>query len=164
VLVTLGGESDTERLNEIVAIVSSVMPDAAIDLAVGPFAPVPVSQSLHVHLHQGVPSLRALLLNTDIAVTGSGMTLYECLATGTPVVGMCLADNQRPNFEELGRAGLIVQGEPDLKHALTRVAGDRPLRETLSKRGKGVVDGGGAVRVATALLHAIRHAASRRAG
>jgi spore coat polysaccharide biosynthesis predicted glycosyltransferase SpsG len=162
VLVTLGGEGDAERPNEVVTIVGSVVPGATIDLVVGPFAAVPVSHGHQVHLHRGVSSLRMLLLNADIAVTGSGMTLYECLATGTPAVALCLADNQRPNFEEMARPGLIVQGEPDLKQAFEKLVGDLSLRETLSRRGKDVVDGGGALRVATALLHATHRTASQR--
>lgn len=164
VLVTLGGEGDAEQLSEVVTIVGSVTPEAAIDLVVGPFASAPADHGHRVVLHRGVSSLRAFLLNADIAVTGSGMTLYECLAAGTPSVGLCLADNQRPNFEELARAGLILQDEPDLKQALEKMAGDLSLRETLSRNGRATVDGGGALRVATALLHATNRAPSQRVG
>src|SRR3990170_2242854 len=81
-------------------------PAAAIDLVLGPGAPAVAGAGEGVTVHRGLDSLRRLMLEADLAVTGGGTTLYECLATGTPVVGMCLADNQRPNIEELGGAGL----------------------------------------------------------
>jgi spore coat polysaccharide biosynthesis predicted glycosyltransferase SpsG len=94
------------------------------------------------------------MLEADLAVTAAGMTLYECLASGTPVVATCLADNQRPNFEALSRAGLIMRGEPLLSKAVLRLAEDAALREALSARGREVVDGKGAPRVAAEILRA----------
>ena len=60
---------------------------------------------------------------------------------------MCLADNQRPNIDELGAAGLILKGEPSLETALGGLAGDPSLRRAMSARGREVVDGRGAARV-----------------
>jgi spore coat polysaccharide biosynthesis predicted glycosyltransferase SpsG len=82
------------------------------------------------------------------------MTLYEGLASGTPVVGLCLAANQRANVDELCAAGIILGGAPSLEAALQRAAGDLALRRALSARGRRLVDGRGASRVADEVARA----------
>ena len=139
VLVALGAAA---------AAVRRVLPDAALDLAVGPFSPAPAETPEGASVHRGPRSLRDLLRKADLAVTGGGMTLYECLASGTPVVGLCLADNQRANVDELCAAGVILGEVPSLEAALRHAAGDLALRRALSVRGRRLVDGRGASRVA----------------
>jgi spore coat polysaccharide biosynthesis predicted glycosyltransferase SpsG len=107
-------------------------------------------------VHRGVPSLRGLIASADLVVSGGGMTLYECLASGAPVVATVLADNQRPNVAEMGRAGLIVPAEPSLAAAVARVAGDAALRRSLAARGRQAVDGRGATRVALEIARVCR--------
>lgn len=87
------------------------------------------------------------------------MTLYECLAAGTPAVVRLLADNQKPAFDELYRERLIVPCEPDLAQAVERVARDPALRAELGARGRAAVDGRGAARVAAELVRVIAPAA-----
>lgn len=164
VLVTLGGEDAGTALDAAVAAVERALPMAAIDLVAGPFAhagfargsrvETPRVETPRIETHRGLPSLRGLLLEADIAVTGAGMTLYECLAAGTPAVAVPLADNQRPNFDELTGVGLVLPGQPDLSAAVERLASDAPLRASMTERGRAVVDGCGAARVATELLRA----------
>src|SRR5947199_10466322 len=113
VLVTLGGGVVGEPLAPFVAAVRRTLPSATIDLALGPLSDDEAGAQEAV-THRGLRSLCGLMLQSDLAVTGGGMTVYECLAAGTPVVCVCLADNQRPNIDALSRAGLIVSAEPSL--------------------------------------------------
>lgn len=159
VLVTLGGEDAGAVVAASVASVARAAPGAVIDLVVGPFAPAASARGANVRLHQGLPSLRALLLEADFAVTGAGMTLYECLAAGTPAVAVPLADNQRPNFDELTGAGLVLPGQPDLAAAVERLSLDAALRGRLAASGRALVDGRGAARVAAELRRAVAQAA-----
>jgi len=151
VLLTLGGDPPADALAAALHAVRRAAPAARIDVALGPFAPVPDVTGEGVRVCRGLDSLRPLMLEADLAVTGGGVTLYECLATGVPVIGVCLADNQRPNIDELGRAGLILSGEPSLEQAIGRLAGDPALRRSMSVRGRCDVDGRGAARVADAI-------------
>lgn len=155
VLVTLGGEAAEPMIAAAVAAVVRAAPGAMIDLAVGPFARAASAREANVRLHQGLPSLRDVLLEADFAVTGSGMTLYECLAAGTPAVAVPLADNQKPNFDELAGAGLVVPGQPDLAAAVERLSRDAALRGELAARGRALVDGRGAARVAAELVRVV---------
>ncbi len=159
VLVTLGGEDAAAVVAAAVAAVERAAPGAVVDLAVGPFARAASAYGVHVKLHHGLPSLRDLLLEADFAVTAAGMTLYECLAAGTPAVAVPLADNQKPNFDELTGAGLVLPGQPDLAAAVDRLSRDVGLRRELAARGRELVDGRGAARVAAELVRAVAMAA-----
>jgi UDP-2,4-diacetamido-2,4,6-trideoxy-beta-L-altropyranose hydrolase len=154
VLVTLGGDTPGARLEATVAAVRRAGPEAAIDVAVGPYSTGAVTAGEGVTVHRGLVSLRALILAADLAVTGGGMTLYECLASETPVVGVCLADNQRANIEGLSRAGVILESQPSLEAAIRRLAGDPAQRRAMGVGGRTLVDGRGAERVADAIVRA----------
>lgn len=154
VLVTLGGDADTApRLASAVAAVRRAAPAAAIDVAAVVRAPG-LEGDRAVTVHHGLPSLRGLIAAADLVVSGGGMTLYECLASGAPVVATVLADNQKPNVREMARAGLVVAAEPSLEAAIARVVGDPALRRSLATRGRQAVDGRGAGRAAAAILTA----------
>ena len=151
VLVTLGGSATASALATAVAAVRRAVPSATVDVALGLYADdVPDDGGL-VIAHRGQRSLRELIRRADLAVTAGGMTLYECLATGTPAVGLCCADNQRLNIEALSRAGLVVSAEPSLEGAVRRLAADRELRWRMAAEGRRHVDGRGAERVAEAV-------------
>jgi len=162
VLVTLGGGAVGGVLAEALAAVRRAVPSAAIDLALGPFADACIGAGQGVTPHRRLRSLRDLIRNADLAVTGGGMTLYECLAAGTPTVAMCLADNQRLNLDALGGAGLILRGEPSLEDAIRRAAADPALRRAMSGSGRRLVDGRGAQRVADEIARTCAGAGASR--
>jgi UDP-2,4-diacetamido-2,4,6-trideoxy-beta-L-altropyranose hydrolase len=158
VLVTLGGATPATRTAEAAAAVHAALPGAGLDVVGGLVGATPPAGAVH----GAVPSLRPLLAEADLAVTAGGMTLYECLATGTPTVAVCLADNQRPNLEHLGAAGLVVPAEFSMLTAtVARVAADRPLRARMAAAGRRAIDGRGAARAADAIARLL---AARRGG
>lgn len=149
VLVTLGGDAPSERFETVIDVVRRVGPDTHLDLVVGPFTTWNPADRDRVRIHRGLSSLRARMLAADLAITAGGMTLYECLASGVPIVALTIADNQRLNVASLGAAGLLVDGGPSLETALRRLVEDAGLRATMSRRGRELVDGAGARRVAS---------------
>ena len=155
VLVTLGGATPAGRIAQVSRAVLSALPDAIIDVAAG-LAAADLSSLPGMTVHGPIASLRPLLVGADLAVTAAGMTLYECLATATPAVALCLADNQRLNFERLGAAGLIVAAHTEtLTGTVARVAADWVLRERMATDGRRAIDGHGAERTADALVRLI---------
>jgi UDP-2,4-diacetamido-2,4,6-trideoxy-beta-L-altropyranose hydrolase len=155
VLVTLGGATPASDVAAVASTVRTALPGAALDVAVGVVA-VDLPPQPGVTVHRAVPSLRPLLVAADLAVTAAGMTLYECLATATPTVALCVADNQRPNFAQLGAAGVIAPADlPSLARTVAHVAADPALRERLATEGRRAVDGLGAQRVADVVLRVI---------
>src|SRR5207244_11971426 len=103
VLVTLGGDPPADAVGAAVRAVRRAAPAAVIDVAVGSFAQALDGAGKGVTEHRGLDSLRELMLEADLAVTGGGMTLCECLATGLSAVGRCLELQQRPLIAPLAR-------------------------------------------------------------
>jgi spore coat polysaccharide biosynthesis predicted glycosyltransferase SpsG len=148
VLITLGGDAPRELFETAIDVMSRVSRETQLDVVVGPFTAWSAPDRDRVRIHRGLSSLRPLMLTADLAITAGGMTLYECLASGVPIVALAIADNQRPNIASLNAAGLLLDGGPSLETAVRRLIGDAELRATMSRRGRDVVDGGGARRVA----------------
>lgn len=149
VLVTFGGETPADLVASALVSLARTLPRADIDLVVGPFTDArALGDSATVRTHRGLSSLCDLIASADVAISGGGMTLYECLASGTPAIGLCLADNQRGNVEAMSRAGLILPGAPSLEAAVMRLTSDPALRTRMSEHGRAAVDGRGAERVA----------------
>lgn len=163
VLVCLGGGRQLGAALTALAAVDRALHGCVVDVAAG--ASGTTSWELDgaaremrnlVVIHRDRFGLRELMLRADLAVAGAGVTLLELAATATPTVAIVLADNQRPNFEALTKAGVALgagaAGDPDLgavvEASVERLAGDAALRAALSARGRALVDGQGASRVA----------------
>jgi UDP-2,4-diacetamido-2,4,6-trideoxy-beta-L-altropyranose hydrolase len=104
------------------------------------------------------PDMLAQLADADLAVAAAGSTSWELARVGTPQLAIAIADNQRPIAAALGRMGLAVDLgwhadlSPDrLARAVEQLAGDRALRDELSRRGRALVDGRGPARVVDAM-------------
>ncbi len=163
VLVCLGGGRQIDVSVTVLAAVDRALSGCVVDVVVGASGgtgweldgAAREMQNLTV-IHRDRFGLRELMLRADLAVSGAGVTLLELAATATPMVAIALVDNQRPNFEALTKAGVALgagaAGDPDLSDAIEagvkRLAGDGALRETLGARGRALVDGQGAHRVA----------------
>lgn len=52
--------------------------------------------------------LETLMQQSYLAVTACGMSMYECLACGTPVIGLITAENQRASAESLAKIHQIT--------------------------------------------------------
>jgi len=164
VLVTLGGATAPSDIVHAATAARAALPQAVIDVVTG-LAASELRSVAGVTVHGAVPSLRPLLAAADLAVTAGGMTLYECLATATPTVAVCLADNQRPNLQQLGAAGLIVPADfTTLGAVLAKVAADSGLRQRLAADGRRAVDGRGAERVAEVIVRLLGTRAPARIG
>jgi UDP-2,4-diacetamido-2,4,6-trideoxy-beta-L-altropyranose hydrolase len=145
VMVTLGGGDPGSLLTEVVQSCRAVFPDAAVDVVVGPLATTAIEPGEGVTILRQ-PNMRELMLNADIAVSAGGQTLFELAATGLPAAVIATADNQLRNIAGFEAAGTVV--------AVSEIGSlrDQDVREAMSNRGRALVDGLGAERVAAAIL------------
>jgi UDP-2,4-diacetamido-2,4,6-trideoxy-beta-L-altropyranose hydrolase len=108
---------------------------------------------------ENMPELMAW---ADIAVAAAGSTSWELGFMGLPSIVMILADNQEELGAALADAGLArclgraaeVTAER-LAEALQALVLDQPQRQQMSLRGKQLIDGIGAQRVATRMQAAL---------
>lgn len=104
---------------------------------------------------EGSSELPALLAAAKFVVIGAGTTTLECAAIGVPMVAVRIAENQGPVADALAREGLALVAEGDDPGAIAdcagRLATDAKRRAEMSRRGTRLVDGRGALRIASAM-------------
>lgn len=116
----------------------------------------------NIHLHQNVRNMADLMCDCDLAVTAAGSTVYELCAVGIPILCFSFAENQRriaEAFQKKSIAGFSgaykEEGQAMFFRLLPRLkelTGDAALRQELSQRGRKLIDGCGAKRLAEQLL------------
>jgi UDP-2,4-diacetamido-2,4,6-trideoxy-beta-L-altropyranose hydrolase len=161
VLVTVGGANPGAAMSRFVRWVRAALPAVAIDAVVGPLA----TESLDlpdelVTVHHHPKSLADLMMTADLALTAGGQVTYELAAMGVPAVLVAVASNQTPQSRAWDAEGAFcfAGGVDDegvgerVRDALRRLAADAALRSAMSRRGRSLVDGAGAPRVAEAVL------------
>ncbi len=167
VLITVGGSDTHELTPRLMRWTTQVLGSVNQDVVIGPFFGRPDvlrgearAAAGPIQLHESPQDLRRLMLAADLAVCGGGQTTYELAATGTPAVAIRLAENQTFNLEGLSEAGALVWAgdarDADLESKVTRalagMAGDAGRRAEMSRRGRALVDGQGALRVGRAIV------------
>jgi UDP-2,4-diacetamido-2,4,6-trideoxy-beta-L-altropyranose hydrolase len=106
--------------------------------------------------------LALALANARVAVSGGGVTLYECLALGVPAVGVAVVPSQRPTVRAFASRGAVVDGggtrASSRAAAIARLArqvvnllDDEAEQQRVRRAGRALVDGRGGHRVARAI-------------
>ncbi|MGD9905840.1 MAG: hypothetical protein AB7U83_20395 [Vicinamibacterales bacterium] len=166
VLVALGGGSQAWRvMTPLVRALAAANPLLDIRVAAGFTAPP----------HRRLPAGRLIatpaglaeeLDRAGVAIVAGGVTAYEACALGVPAVAAAVVPAQRRTVAALARAGAVVEGgrcrtagdARRLASAALRLLDDDVRCRHLSVRGRRLVDGLGAWRVAAAVRR-MAHAA-----
>lgn len=166
ILVTIGGSDPAHLTPRLIEMVLRGQPGMQVDVVVGPFFDQtdPITDATadkreQIRVHRSPGDMRALMVEADLAITGGGQTTNELAATGTPALAILTAQNQLQNLKALDRLGtLIFAGSRDDEDLLEKLSSgfkllvnDTKLRSEMSKRGRELVDGLGAERLALAL-------------
>ncbi|MCL5962261.1 MAG: hypothetical protein M1358_23605 [Chloroflexi bacterium] len=107
----------------------------------------------------GATNMAELMVGSDLAITAGGNTMFELACVGTPGIVVCAEEFEVETAERFAMEGIVVNlgfgGRLD-PIALVRVVQDLisspETRRRMSIRGKELVDGQGAVRVAKLVL------------
>lgn len=160
-LITLGGGDPSGLTAHLIQWVRGVLPGTMLDVVLGPLAGDFFRGSMSkVRVHRDPSSMRDLMESADLAVSAGGQTTYELAATGTPAVIIAVAANQVPQSLAWDAAGVLAYagraGDHEMSRLLTQkiriLADDPALRRSMSERGRNIVDGRGAERVAEAVF------------
>jgi len=102
----------------------------------------------------GSNNMAQLMLWSDLAVTGGGLTKYETAVTGTPNIIISHFDQEAARTREFEgggstlHLGLISEiNEHDMVESIERLLKDHALRTEMSQRGRNMVDGKGMERI-----------------
>jgi spore coat polysaccharide biosynthesis predicted glycosyltransferase SpsG len=111
------------------------------------------------------------LAESDVAVVGGGVTLYEACAIGAPAVALAVVPEQRAAIRAFAArgaatdAGALADGALAVGRTAAAVAGllgDAPARRRRSAAARRLIDGRGARRVAARMRSLARTAAQGR--
>ncbi len=119
----------------------------------------------NVVLYRNVEDMAALVKTCDLAVTAGGSTIYELCAAGVPFVCFSYAENQDALVRFMGEENMALsagcfhsgnsleteRAQVKVAALAARLAGSYEERKIYSKKGRGLVDGQGAKRVAAYL-------------
>jgi UDP-2,4-diacetamido-2,4,6-trideoxy-beta-L-altropyranose hydrolase len=166
ILVSLGGsDPHNVTLKVIQALRQLEIARLQIRIVAGPLNPhleelteTAAAFPGRLELLSHVSDMALLMAWADVAVTGGGSTCWELACVGVPALALVIAENQRPIAEELSAAGVVFNLGPHPEVSLERLASsiDGLLyssfrRSRMSQRGRALVDGKGAERVAAVL-------------
>ncbi len=105
--------------------------------------------------------MREVMLESDVAISAGGQTLYELARVGVPSIAVIVAENQSHSvrsWEKVGFAEYAGQWDDDgvigAIAAKMELLKSRSLREYKRNAGRSVVDGAGSSRVVRELLSA----------
>lgn len=169
VLITTGGGDPCGLAVRLVRATAQALPGCHLDVVVGPLdrgselEALAQSSASQLTVHHAPQDMRRLMLAADLAVCAGGQTTYELAASATPAVAVSMADNQTGNLQGLAAAGTLVWAgnatdedlEPKVTQAVLALAADAAWREEMGRRGRRLVDGRGAERVARTILDLI---------
>jgi len=89
--------------------------------------------------------MKEVMLNSDIAISAGGQTLYELARIGVPTIGICVAENQLGSIREWEKIGFL-EFEMDISVHLKYLK-SKEIKENKSKIGRKYIDGKGSLRI-----------------
>lgn len=115
-------------------------------------------------MHENVKKMSELMRLCDIAISAAGSTLYELCSCGVPTVTYILEDNQIGGAEAFEKNGIMLNAgdyrnntdfESHLLKKLNFLINDFEFRYEVSVRQQNLIDGNGAMRIATKIKNEI---------
>ncbi len=122
--------------------------------------------------HPDAAEMKKVMLESDIAISAGGQTLYELARVGVPTIAVTVAENQSVNIEGCQDAGFVeYAGDgaserlPERINQKIEMLKDNKVREGKSKAGREVIDGKGSSRIVREVLSDFhrKHFALRKA-
>ncbi|PKM94932.1 MAG: UDP-2,4-diacetamido-2,4,6-trideoxy-beta-L-altropyranose hydrolase [Firmicutes bacterium HGW-Firmicutes-1] len=113
-------------------------------------------------LYENPKKISEIMLQSDIAISSGGSTLYELCACGTPTISFIVADNQLGIVLRMNELGLVQSigwhnelEEESLIKNLSNLMENFEKRKEISSNGQKLVDGNGCSRIVEKLLQMI---------
>lgn len=144
---------------------NELLADVQINFVVGHFARVS-DRSLpsNIYLHHSPGDMRSLMVTADLAISAGGQTLYELARCGVPTIAFGVGQDQIHNLMSLAQRGCIVNigwaNQLDwltqMQQVLARLIQSPGQRQAIGRSGSQLIDGKGALRIATVIQSLIQ--------
>jgi len=167
ILITLGGISYRKFVTDVVKNLQTyyhfwtyhiIVPDRDYDFYNSLFA------VNYVNLYRDLNGydMMNLITRSDLCISAGGQALYELARVGIPTIGICVADNQLNNLNELANAGFVKyvgkHTDDDIFRKIISAANELSPQHERSERfknGRNIVHGYGAKKVCEFLMEKV---------
>ena len=162
-LVTMGGGDPVNATSEVIEALQQIGIDG-LEVAVVLGETNPHNERVEagirnsqvpIRLQKAVTDMSELMAWADSAVSAAGSTCWELAFMSLPNIALVIADNQEAVARQLDSAGILINlgwhsdlQRTELTREVKRLLLSKELRQAMSDRGRDLVDGKGAARVA----------------
>lgn len=166
ILITMGGNDLRNLIPKILKSLNNNFSEVHIKIIIAKsFNNISEIESLknnHVELIYSPDSEKMLnlMLNTDLAISSSGQTLYELARIGVPTIAIGIIDNQKNNIKNWQNTGFIEYAgcwnDQNLFNVILKkieLLKDKNIRCEKRLKGINAVDGKGSLRIVKAILN-----------
>lgn len=161
ILITIGGTDNDNFTLKILKMLELINDDIDFIIVLGPFNPYyediknyTGEQKRKIDLIKSPKQMLNIYLQSDIAISGGGVTCYELAYFGIPNIIITIVDNHLLNAQELNKQNIGIhigrKNEIKMKHIRNKIEElikDKKLREKMCQNGKKLVDGKGKKRI-----------------
>jgi UDP-2,4-diacetamido-2,4,6-trideoxy-beta-L-altropyranose hydrolase len=165
VIITFGGTDICNLTPRILKLLVDAYPQLNKKVVIGKgFRNTSEIESVKDHntdfvYYPDAAEMKNVMLESDIAISAGGQTLYELARVGVPAIAVAVADNQSANvmgWQEVGFAEYAGGGaDRELPEKIFRnieQLKDKAIREHKSKLGRKIIDGTGSARIVERVL------------
>ena len=165
IMVTFGGDDAKNMTPKILGFLKNVYPDIRKNVVIGKsfnnIDEIKKEADYNTKLiyHPNAQKVKEIMLESDIAISAGGQTLYELARIGVPTIGICVAENQLGSIREWEKIGFLenagLYNEDNIIARVNRLlkhSENIKSRETKSKIGKQFVDGKGSLNIVEILI------------
>ena len=162
ILITFGGIDHFDLTSRLLPLIESISDKVKVNILIGPYydniKQIELAASLSklkIKFYKDLTNISSVILKSDLAIVGGGVSVYELAAMSTPSIGIALWDNQKSNIECLATKEAIIpiyySEEKELNQlllsSLKKLILDKGLQAKLSSNSRSIVDGKGVSRI-----------------
>ena len=159
VMVTFGGDDSRNMTPKVLRMLAESHPEFVKKVVIGHgFKNIEEidgfkDKNTELILYPDAEEMKKVMLESDVAISAGGQTLYELARVGVPTLAIAVAENQMNNIRGWDKAGFIKyaawwedDGTLENISAGMNLLKDRHVRDHMCKAGRTLVDGKGAER------------------
>lgn len=166
IMITFGGDDIRNMTPKILKILTKYFPNKKKNVIIGKgFNNIKeieniVDKNTELIYYPDVEKLKQVMLNSDLAISAGGQTLYELARIGVPTIAISVAENQDNNIKSLMKVNFLANFltwldkylDKKILKQIERLE-NKAIREKISKLGRILVDGKGSIRIVNKLLY-----------
>ncbi len=168
IMITFGGDDIRNMTPKVLKILKEKFPNITKKVVIGKgFKNIneierEADNNTQLIYYPDAKEMKNIMLNSNIAISAAGQTLYELARTGTPAIAIVVAENQIGNAKGLKNAKFLddffIWNDENIEEKLLEAVENlkqKEKREEKKKIGKSLVDGRGTKRIVDEILRVI---------